>query len=75
MVITTPFFGVPWREVYHYNNLPPGHHRLERLLAWHQLAFQGRYGALFYELLHHSGLSERELFFAESERELTNYSS
>lgn len=70
---TTPFFGVPWHEVYHYHALPPGHHRLERLLAWHQLAAQGRYGALFYELLHHSGLSERELFFAESERELTNY--
>lgn len=70
---TTPFFGVPWREVYHYSTLPPGHHRLERLFAWHQLAHQGRYGALFYELLHDSGLSERELFFAESERELTNY--
>jgi exodeoxyribonuclease V beta subunit len=70
---TTPFFGVPWSEVYHYNALPPGHHRLERLLQWHQLASQGRYGALFYQLLHHSGLAERELFFAESERELTNY--
>ena len=70
---TTPFFGVPWQEIYHYSALPPGHHRLERLLGWHQLATQGRYGALFYELLHHSGLSERELFFAESERELTNY--
>ena len=71
--LTTPFFGVPWSEVYHYHTLPPGHHMLSQLSAWHHLALEGRYGALFYELLHHSGLAERELFFAESERELTNY--
>lgn len=70
---TTPFFGVAWSEVYFYSTLPPGDARLERLLHWHQLALDGRYSALFYQLIHHSGLSERELFFAESERELTNY--
>lgn len=70
---TTPFFGVAWSEVYLYSTLPPGDARLERLLSWHKLALDGRYTALFYQLLHHSGISERELFFAESERELTNY--
>ena len=70
---TTPFFGVSWETVYHYSTLPPGDPRLERLLQWHHLATEGHYNALFYQLIHQSGLSERELFFAESERELTNY--
>ena len=70
---TTPFFGVSWTTIYHYSTLPPGDARLERLLQWHHLATEGKYNELFYHLLHHSGLSERELFFAESERELTNY--
>jgi exodeoxyribonuclease V beta subunit len=70
---TTPFFGVSWQTVYHYSTLPPGDAKLERLLQWHHLALEGQYCELFYQLTHQSGLSERELFFAESERELTNY--
>ncbi|MAD60847.1 MAG: hypothetical protein CMH49_04915 [Myxococcales bacterium] len=70
---TTPFFGISWSTIYNYSTLAPGDEKLERLLKWHHLACDGQYTELFYELIHHSGLSERELFFAESERELTNY--
>lgn len=70
---TTPFFGISWSTIYNYSTLPPGDEKLERLLKWHHLAVDGQYTELFYDLIHHSGLSERELFFAESERELTNY--
>ena len=70
---TTPFFGISWSTIYNYSTLPPGDEKLERLFKWHNLAREGKYTELFYELIHQSGLSERELFFAESERELTNY--
>ncbi|MEE2643846.1 MAG: exodeoxyribonuclease V subunit beta [Myxococcota bacterium] len=70
---TTPFFAVPWSQIAEYRALPPGHPKLEQLFSWHQLAIQGRYGALFYQLLYKSGLCERELFLAREERSLSNY--
>ncbi len=70
---TTPFIGIDWFHINFYATLPPGHPILVRLFDYHQLAQQGKYSTLFYKLLYQSGLSERELFFGESEREITNY--
>jgi exodeoxyribonuclease V beta subunit len=70
---TTAFIGISWFEIFHYGDLPPGHPLLLQMFEYHQLAMQGKYSSLFHRLLHQSGLSERELFFAESEREITNY--
>jgi exodeoxyribonuclease V beta subunit len=71
--LSTPFFGVEWRELREYTELSGGHPLTERLFAWHQLAVHERYAALFHRLLHDSGLVERALFLEETERALCNY--
>lgn len=69
----TPFFAVPYRDLFECDEVPPGHPLNERLYEWKTLADQERFGALFDQLVHRSGLVSRELFLSNSERELTNY--
>ncbi|MCA9547545.1 MAG: UvrD-helicase domain-containing protein, partial [Myxococcales bacterium] len=69
----TPIFGVPWRELDRYRGLAAGHPLVERLHAWRQLGEQERYPELFHQILHGSGLMERELFLRADDRPLVNY--
>lgn len=69
----TPFFGIPWGTLGRYRELPGGHPLTERLHAWHQLGEQERFASLFHQMLHNSGLVERELFLSDDDRALTNY--
>jgi exodeoxyribonuclease V beta subunit len=69
----TPFFAVRYNELPKLENAPPTHPLIERLFEWKELADRERFSDLFNRLLHQSGLVYRELFLANSERELTNY--
>jgi exodeoxyribonuclease V beta subunit len=70
---TTPFFGVSLEALARSGD-PPGDHALwRRLHAWRALAEKRRYEELFASLVEDTGLVRRELFFAASERQLTNY--
>jgi exodeoxyribonuclease V beta subunit len=70
----TPFFALNYREIATIND-PPASHPLNQLLyEWRALADAERFAELFDRLLHESGLTDRELFLSQSERELTNYS-
>ncbi len=69
----SPFFAVPYPDLFDRAEAPPGHVLHERLYEWKALADQERFGALFDQLAHRSGLVGRELFLSNSERELTNY--
>ncbi|MCA9525463.1 MAG: UvrD-helicase domain-containing protein [Myxococcales bacterium] len=71
--LATPFFAVPWARLRDYRELAGGHPITERLFAWHQLATQERFAALYHRVLHESGLVERALFLEETERALCNY--
>ena len=53
--------------------MPADHELNERLYEWKALADQERFGELFDQLVHRSGLVSRELFLSNNERELTNY--
>jgi exodeoxyribonuclease V beta subunit len=69
----TPFFALNYREIATIND-PPASHPLNQLLyEWRALAEAERFADLFDHLLHESGLTDRELFLNQSERELTNY--
>ena len=69
----TPFFALNFREIATIND-PPASHPLNQLLyEWRALAEAERFAELFDRLLHESGLTDRELFLSQSERELTNY--
>ncbi len=70
---TTPFFAVVYAELPKFADLPPSHPLLERLYEWKALAEEQRFAEMFDAMLHQSGLVDRELFFSESGRELTNY--
>jgi exodeoxyribonuclease V beta subunit len=69
----SPFFAVPYAELPKLENVAPTHPLIERLFEWKELADRERFSLLFKRLLHQSGLAYRELFLANSERELTNY--
>lgn len=68
-----PFFAVPLEAIERCLELPATHPLLERLHAWRSLAKEKNYGRLFNSILEDSGILRREIFFQESERELTNY--
>jgi exodeoxyribonuclease V beta subunit len=69
----SPFFAVPYAELPKLDNVAPTHPLIERLFKWKELADREQFSELFNRLLHQSGLAHRELFLANSERELTNY--
>ena len=69
----TPLFGVPWETLGACQDLGSEHPLVRRLLDWKALADRNDSARLFDVLLHQSGLVERALLLARSERELTNY--
>ncbi len=69
----SPFFAVPYQDLFDRGEIAAGHPLHERLYEWKSLADQERFGTLFDQLVHRSGLVSRELFLSNSERELTNY--
>jgi len=69
----TPFFAIPYPELFDRSEIPSSHPANERLREWNLMAEREQFGALFDHLMHRSGLAARELFLANSERELTNY--
>jgi exodeoxyribonuclease V beta subunit len=69
----TPFFALPLEEVERVRDLPATHPFHTRLRAWHLLAEGREFERLFERIVTDSGILRREIFFAEGERELTNY--
>ncbi len=69
----SPFFAVPYRDLFECNEVATGQVLNERLYEWNALAAQEGFAALFDQLVHQSGLVSRELFLSNNERELTNY--
>ncbi len=69
----SPFFAVPYPDLFDCGEITAGHPLLEQLYEWKALVDQGRLGVLFDQLLHGSGLAGRECFLSNSGRELTNY--
>jgi exodeoxyribonuclease V beta subunit len=69
----TPFFALPLEEVERVRELPASHPFHLRLRAWNALAEAREFERLFERIVTDSGIVRREIFFAEGERELTNY--
>jgi exodeoxyribonuclease V beta subunit len=69
----TPFFGLPLEEVERARELPAAHPFVARLQTWKALADAREFERLFESIVSLSGILRREIFFAEGERELTNY--
>jgi exodeoxyribonuclease V beta subunit len=69
----TPFFGLPLAELEGARDLPASHPYVARLHAWKALADARELERLFDGIVTGSGILRREIFFAEGERELTNY--
>src|SRR5579862_2185472 len=69
----SPFFAVSYADLFESREAPPGHPLNERLYEWSSLAHREQFATLFDQLIHRSGLASRELFLANSARELTNY--
>jgi exodeoxyribonuclease V beta subunit len=69
----TPFFGLSLIALEDARELAPSHPYVARLAAWKTLGDARDYGRLFESIVRESGLVRRELFFEDSERELTNY--
>lgn len=67
-----PFFGLTLRDLENAEGAATAP-LMERLLDWKALADARQYGRLFARIVEQSGIVRRELFFKESERELTNY--
>jgi exodeoxyribonuclease V beta subunit len=69
----TPFFGLPLSAIDRARDLPAAHPLVATLLAWKTIADARDFGRLFDAIVRDSGLVRREIFFADGERELTNY--
>ncbi len=69
----SPFFAVPYQDLFGRTEAPADHELNERLYQWKALADEERFEELFDQLVHRSGLVGRELFLSNNERELTNY--
>ncbi len=69
----SPFFAVPFERLWALGEIDAAHPLMARLLRWHALGADERFGELFDEMLHESGLVQRALLLANSERELANY--
>jgi exodeoxyribonuclease V beta subunit len=68
----TPFFGLPLEAAESARDLPSSHPLVARLEAWRALAEGREFDRLFESILIDSRLVRREIFFADSERALTN---
>ncbi|MGH7435467.1 MAG: UvrD-helicase domain-containing protein, partial [Polyangiaceae bacterium] len=69
----TPFFGLSLAGLEDARELPATHPYVARLSEWKALGEARDYGRLFESVVRDSGLVRREIFFKDSERELTNY--
>jgi exodeoxyribonuclease V beta subunit len=69
----TPFFGLPLGAIECARDLPSGHRLVSQLYAWKALADTRDFDPLFESIMRDSGVVRREIFFADAERELTNY--
>jgi exodeoxyribonuclease V beta subunit len=69
----TPFFGLPLVAIERARDLPASHPLVERLHEWKTLADARDFDRLFESIVTDSGVVRREIFFARTERELTNY--
>lgn len=69
----TPFFNVPLTRLPALDDLPETHPLIQHMRSWHALAKARRFEELFARVTETSGLLRREIFFKDSERELTNY--
>jgi exodeoxyribonuclease V beta subunit len=69
----SPFFGVPYPELPGLLDPDAPHDLTDRLMKWKSLGDAERFAELFDALLNESGLADRELLLAGTERELTNY--
>jgi exodeoxyribonuclease V beta subunit len=69
----TPFFGLPLADVERARDLPAAHPYVARLAAWRSMAEARDFERLFQSVVCDSGILRREIFFAEGERDLTNY--
>ncbi|HEV3193792.1 MAG TPA: 3'-5' exonuclease, partial [Polyangiaceae bacterium] len=68
----TPFFGLPLEAAESARDLPSSHPLVARLEAWRGLAEGREFDRLFESIMIDSRLVRREIFFAESQRALTN---
>jgi exodeoxyribonuclease V beta subunit len=69
----TPFFGLTLAGLEDARELPASHPCVARLGEWKALGDARDYGRLFESIVRDSGFVRREIFFEDSERELTNY--
>ena len=69
----TPFFGLSLEDMERARELPASHPYVARLRAWKALADARDFERLFESIVRDSGVVRREIFFADGERELTNY--
>lgn len=70
---STRFFAVPLETMFGLDDIGTDSPLVEWLHEWHALAEQEKFPELFDRMLYQSGLTNRELFLANGERELTNY--
>jgi exodeoxyribonuclease V beta subunit len=69
----TAFFGIELRDLAACRDLPETDALVDRLIRWHEIAQARDFERLFTDILDSSGIIRREIFFKDSERELTNY--
>jgi exodeoxyribonuclease V beta subunit len=69
----TPFFGLPLAALERARLVSTAHPLYARLQSWKALADARDFERLFEDIVRESGIVRREIFFAEGERELTNY--
>ena len=69
----TPFFGISLASIERARDVPTTHPLVARLRTWKALADRREFDAMFESVVQDSGVFRREIFFADGERELTNY--
>jgi exodeoxyribonuclease V beta subunit len=69
----TPFFGLPLAALERARLVSTTHPLYARLQSWKAIADARDFERLFEDIVRESGIVRREIFFAEGERELTNY--
>ena len=69
----TPFFGISLASIERARDVSTTHPLVARLRAWKALADRREFDAMFESIVEDSGIVRREIFFADGERELTNY--
>jgi exodeoxyribonuclease V beta subunit len=69
----TPFFGLQLAAIDRARDVSSAHPLMVRLEEWRSMADEHDFERLFESILRDSGIVRREIFFADKERELTNY--